>query len=480
MPRAPLPPGPKGHFLIGNLLPIARDTPAALLGWAREYGDVVRFRLGTMTNYMLNHPEDIEMVLRGNHGNFRKDWLTRNLSSSLGEGLITSEGETWRRQRRLAQPAFQLNQIEKYSTGMVSLAERLCQQWRPGETRDLYVDMLRLALDNIGRTLFGANAGGLAAEAGRILEVAMEFIASPIYMFPRLHWLPLPKVRRYRRACRRLDELMFKTIDQSRSSGLEGEDLLSRLLVMRDEDGSCMSDVQLRDELVTLFFAGHETTALVMSFTFYLLAHHPAAVARLEAEVEEVLHGRLPTAADVPRLRYTEWVIKESMRLYPPVPTIFREALSDCEIRGYFVPRGTSLWLAQWVVHRDPRWFDQPEEFRPERWDQDLARRLPRGAYFPFGDGPRICIGNQFAMMETVLLLATIAQRYRLELAPDFVLELMHSVTLRPKHGVRVMVRQREDNAGRRESCKIEGTTPRALVDSGTIPSPASRISPTE
>src|ERR1051326_8860059 len=219
---------------------------------------------------------------------------------------------------------------------------------------------------------------------------------------------------------------MFKTIDQSRSSGLEGEDLLSRLLVLRDEDGSRMSDAQLRDELVTLFFAGHETTALVMSFTFYLLAHHPAAVARLEAEVNEVLHGRLPTAADVPRLRYTEWVIKQSMRLYPPVPTIFREALSDCEIRGYFVPRGTSLWLAQWVVHRDPRWFDQPEEFRPERWDQDLARRLPRGAYFPFGDGPRVCIGNQFAMMETVLILATIAQRYRLELAPDFVLKLVH------------------------------------------------------
>jgi cytochrome P450 len=255
-------------------------------------------------------------------------------------------------------------------------------------------------------------------------------------------------VRRYRRARRQLDALLFKTIDQRRASGQEGEDLLSRLLAMRDEDGSRMSDAQLRDELVTLFLAGHETTALAMSFTFYLLAQHPSAIARLETEVDEVLQGRLPTAADVPQLRYTEWVIKESMRLYPPAPGIGREALSDCEIRGYFVPRGTQLSLAQWVVQRDPRWFDQPEEFRPERWDNDLARRLPRGAYFPFGDGPRICIGNQFAMMETVLILATIAQRYRLELAPDYVLELMPSVTLRPKHGVQVVVRRREGLPG--------------------------------
>ncbi len=244
---------------------------------------------------------------------------------------------------------------------------------------------------------------------------------------------------------------MYQTIAQRRAAlgrGLEaspsaGDDLLSRLLAVRDEDGSQMTDAQLRDELVTLFLAGHETTALAMSFIFYLLAQNPAAVTRLEAELDEVLQGRLPTATDVPRLRYTEWVVKEAMRLYPPAPGIGREALSDCEIRGYFVPKGTQLSLVQWVVQRDPRWYDRPEEFRPERWDNDLARRLPRGAYFPFGDGPRICIGNQFAMMETVLILATIAQRYRLELAPGYVLDLMPSVTLRPKHGVRLVVRSR-------------------------------------
>jgi cytochrome P450 len=204
-----------------------------------------------------------------------------------------------------------------------------------------------------------------------------------------------------------------------------------------------MTDRELRDEVVTLFLAGHETTALALSYSFYLLATHPEAEARLSAELAEVLRGRPPTSADVPRLRYAEWVAKESMRLYPPAPSIGREAINDCEIGGYHVPKGTQIGLMQWVVHRDPRWFDEAEAFRPERWDNDLAKRLPRGAYFPFGDGPRVCIGNHFAMMETVLILATVLQRYRLELAPGYKLELFPSITLRPKHGVQVVVRER-------------------------------------
>jgi cytochrome P450 len=326
---------------------------------------------------------------------------------------------------------------------MVALTQQLLQTWQPGQARDVHADMMRLALEIVGQTLFGANVGGLADEVGRILEDAMHFFASPVFLFPWLSWLPLPVTRRFRRVCRQLNDLMYKTIAHRRASGGEGDDLLSRLLLVRDEDGSQMTDAQLRDELVTLFLAGHETTALAMSFIFYLLALHPEAVTRLEAELDAVLGGRPPTTDDVPRLRYTDWVVKEAMRLYPPAPGIGREALTDCEIRGYFVPRGTQLSLAQWVVHRDPRWYEQPDDFRPERWDNDLARRLPRGAYFPFGDGPRICIGNYFAMMEAVLILATVAQRYRLELVPGYVLDLFPSVTLRPKHGMQMVVRSR-------------------------------------
>jgi cytochrome P450 len=443
MARLPLPPGPPGHFLLGHIMAFWRDPLSYTSLWAKTYGDVVRLRLGTLVVYQITHPDDIEWVLRGNHRKFRKDRMTRNLSSLLGKGLLTSEGEVWRRQRRLAQPAFQTDQIEKYSKVMVDLTQRLLADWQPGQTRDVHADMMRLALEIVGQTLFGAQVGDMADEVGRILEVGMAFFASPMSLFPRLYWLPLPGNIRFRRACRQLDALMYKTIAQRRASGGEGEDLLSRLLAVRDDDGTQMSDAQLRDELITLFLAGHETTALAMSFTFYLLAQHPDVVARLELEVDEVLQGRPATAADVPNLRYTEWVIREAMRLYPPAPGIGREALEDCQIRGFFVPKGTQISLVQWVVQRDSRWYDHPDEFRPERWDNDLARRLPRGAYFPFGDGPRICIGMQFAMMETVLILATLAQRYRLDLAPGYVLDLAPSVTLRPKQGVRLVVRPR-------------------------------------
>jgi cytochrome P450 len=272
----------------------------------------------------------------------------------------------------------------------------------------------------------------------------MKYFASLIVWVPWLQKLPLPANKRYRRAAAELDAVVFETIAQRRASPAHEDDLLGRFLASHDDDGSGMSDRQLRDELVTLFLAGHETTALALSFCCYLLAKHPEVEGRLAAELEDVLGGQLPAVEHVGRLRYTEWVVKESMRLYPPAPSIGREALADCEIGGYAVPKGTQIALMQWIVHRDPRWFDQPEAFRPERWDNDLARRIPRCAYFPFGDGPRICIGNQFAMMEAILGLATIYQRFHLELAQGFKLDLMPSVTLRPKGGVRMIVHDRK------------------------------------
>jgi cytochrome P450 len=437
-----IPPGPRGHFLFGHTFRAIGDPLDFPTRCAREYGDLVRLRLGWMVVYLLSHPEHIELVLRGNHRNFRKDRGTRLLAGALGQGLLTSEGDTWRRQRQLAQPAFQLDQIQKYGAVMVAYTERMLQGWKAGEARDVHADMMRLTLDIVARTLFGTSVAGQAETVGRVLDVVMTYYASVVSLFPWLQWLPTPGNRRYRRAKRDLDAVIYDTIARRRADG-PGEDLLSRLLSLRDEAGQGMTDRQLRDEVVTLFLAGHETTALALSYSFYLLATHPEAEARLSAELSEVLHGRPPTSADVPRLRYTEWVAKESMRLYPPAPSIGREAINDCEIGGYHVPKGTQIGLMQWIVHRDPRWFDGPAAFKPERWDNDLAKRLPRGAYFPFGDGPRICIGNHFAMMETVLILATVLQRYRLELAPGYRLELFPSITLRPKHGVHVVVRER-------------------------------------
>jgi cytochrome P450 len=438
------PPGPRGNLLLGSLLPVMREPFEFATRCARQYGDVVRMRVGPMVVYSVVHPDLIEQVLRRDQRNFIKDKGTRMLSELLGQGLLTSEAEVWRRQRRLAQPAFPLEQIQKYGRVMVACAERMLQGWQDGQTRDVHADMTGLTIEIAGQTLLGAS---MAAETGRVsraMNDAMIYFAGPALWFPGYKWLPTPGNLRFRRARRELDQVMYGTIAKRRAEGAAGgEDLLSRLLAARDEDNSQMTDRQLRDELVTLFLAGHETTAQALSFTFYLLARHPAAAMRLAAEVDEVLQGRLPSSADVPRLQYAEWVIKESLRLYPPAPNIGREALCDCEIGGYHIPKGAQIALVQWVVQRDPRWFDDPETFRPERWDKDLARRIPRCSYFPFGDGPRICIGTQFAMLESVLVLASVVQRYELALAPGYRLEIFPSVTLRPRHGVSMIVRKR-------------------------------------
>jgi cytochrome P450 len=444
MTSTKLPPGPNAFSFVGNLWEAIRHPLTFPTLMARRYGDVVRAPVGTLVFYMFTHPDDIEYVLRNNHRNFSKDKGTRQLIGLLGEGLLTSEGDLWRRQRRLSQPAFQVEQVQKYGNAMVAYAERMLESWHSGQTRDIHTDMMKLTMEIVAQTLFGASVEGKTQEVGRIMDTVMKYYAGPMVWFPWLQQLPTPGNVRFRNAVKRLNAIIYETIGKRRAGETEGNDLLARLLAARDEDGGQMSDQQLRDELATLFLAGHETTALALSFCFYLLAKHPHVDSRLTRELDQVLDGRMPTARDVPRLHYTEWVVKETMRLFPPAPGIGREALNDCEIGGYFVPKGTQIALLQWVVHRDPRWYDDPESFKPERWDNDLAKRLPRCAYFPFGDGPRICIGNHFAMMEAVLVLATVAQRFRLELAPGFKLKLLPSVTLRPKTGVKMVVHERE------------------------------------
>ena len=440
------PPGPRGNFFLGSTFDYLRDPMGFIHGAMREYGDIVWLRLGNLRTYLISHPEHIEYVLRSHADNFMKDRLTRWLIPLLGEGLLTSEGSFWRRQRRLAQPAFQHSQIERYAAVMVVDTERMLESWCPGELRDPHEDLMRLTLGIVARTLFDAELSGDAETVGQSLEIVMNHFMSPMRWFGLLDYLPLPSSRRYWRAIARLDSIIYGIIRAHRAEGRDRGDLLSRLLTARDEENRGMTDRQLRDEIVTLVLAGHETTALTLFYAFYLLAQSPQAEERLAAELRAVLPDRPPTAADVPKLKYTEWVIRESMRLYPPAWGIAREALDDCEIGGYHVPKGTQLFLTQWLVHRDRRWFDDPEVFSPERWDNELIKRLPRCAYFPFGDGPRVCIGNHFAMMEAVLILATIARRYRLIIEPGQTLELLPSITLRPKHGLRMRLYARDDS----------------------------------
>jgi cytochrome P450 len=433
-----LPPGPRGHFLSGNLPEFRRDRLEFLTSCARDYGDVVRLRFGSRRLYLVSHPDLIEEVLVTQSRNFIKHFALRLNPLVLGKGLLTSEGDFWLRQRRLIQPAFGKQRIAAYAPVMVSAAQEVIGSWQPGETRDIMAEMMRLTLQIAAKTLFDADTTREASNVGDALKVLQEsFLARFNYLLPVPLWVPTRRNLRLRRAVRRLDNILYGFIRQRRASEVDKGDLLSLLLHARDEDdGGQMTDQQVRDEAMTLFLAGHETTALAMTWTWSLLANSSEADARLIAELRQVLSGRPPTVEDLPRLKYTEMVIQESMRLRPPAYLIGREALQACEIGGYRVPRGTTVLMSPWVLHHDKRYFDDPDRFRPERWAAGLAQRIPKFAYFPFGGGPRICIGNTFAMMETVLVLATIAPHWRFTLAPGAQVEPIPTFTLRPRHGV--------------------------------------------
>jgi cytochrome P450 len=433
------PPGPKGHLLGDNLREYARDPLSFLSGCAREHGDVVRLRLMGQTLYLLSHPDLIEYVLVENNRNFTKTRLLRRNRRLLGEGLLTSEGEVWRRQRRLAQPAFHRKRVAAYGEVMAAFAERSLEGWRDGETIDVHEVMMRLTLEVVAKCLFDADVRAEANEVGRAMKVALEDFSSQRRLIRIPKSIPTPHNLRFERAARRLDEIVRTIIEERRKSGDEDRgDLLSMLMLATDESGQRMTDKQLRDEVMTLFLAGHETTANALSWTFWLLSLNAEAESKLAAELGRVLGGRAPTVADLPNLPYVERILRESMRLYPPAWVMGREAIGECEVGGYRMPAGTTALMSQWVVHRNPRYHDDPERFDPDRWTAEYEEGLPRFAYFPFGGGPRQCIGASFAMTEASLILATVAQRFRMELAPDQRVEPYASVTLRPKAGIRM------------------------------------------
>ncbi|HXI56262.1 MAG TPA: cytochrome P450 [Polyangia bacterium] len=418
----------------------------------RRYGAFVRTRL-PLQLYFVADPTCIEEILVKKADQFRKDRTSRLLARVVGNGLLVNEGASWRRQRRLLQPAFHQRQLASYAAVMVGAIERAAATWQAGQVRNVHEDMMGVTMNIVAETLFGTDVSADTGHIGRIISELMEEFGRILGLAARYQppaWVPTRANRRLRASTRKVDETILRIIEARRrqqngqdSQRTDGQDdLLSLLIRARDEDGSVMTDAQVRDEAMTLFLAGHETTALALTYSLYLLANNPQCQARLCDELQRVLGGRAPGLGDLENLKYTDAVVLEAMRLFPPAWALGRQALTDVEIGGYQFRKGAEFVMSPWVVHRDPKTFDDPEAFKPQRWDNDLAHRLPRFAYFPFGGGPRVCIGNRFAMMEAKLVLAVALQRFRFEVAPETALTLFPSVTLRPRHGVRLRLRQ--------------------------------------
>lgn len=441
-----LPPGPKGHFLLGNLAAVSRDWLGFYAQCAREYGDVVHLRYLHVPICLLMHPRDIEYVLVTNTGNFTKSADYRALARVLGNGLLTNEGKAWQRQRGLIQPAFRRENILSYVPVMISAASRMLNSWSCGKPRNVHADMMAVTLEIVAQCLFGAEVAGVADRVGKAMQVVTDrFItdASQALLIP--FDLPDFLAPARRNAISDLDEIINGIIRERRALHQRRGDLLDTLLHARDAEGQPMTDAQLRDEVMTLFLAGHETTAISLSWTCYLLSQHPQVEAKLVEELHDILGDREPMSEDLSRLRYTEMVLKESMRLYPAVWGIGRKAIADCEIGGYRVTEGTNIFIFQSLTHRDPRFFPNPDAFDPERWREDPIRsgKIPRFAYFPFGGGPRVCVGAAFAMLEATLLLAMIQRAFHLDLVPGHLVKPLPTVTLRPMHGIRVTAHRR-------------------------------------
>jgi cytochrome P450 len=413
---------------------------------ADQYGDISYFKFGPQEAFFINHPDLIKEVLVTNNHHFVKGLVLQRAKRLLGEGLLTSEKDFHRRQRRLSQPAFHRQRIANYADTMTEYALRATEQWHDGETRDVSQDMMRLTLAIVGKTLFDADVESDATDVGEAMAVLMElFDMLRLPFYDILKRLPLPQLRRFDTAKAKLDSIIYRLIEDRRRSGKDQGDLLSMLLLAQDVegDGGQMSDAQVRDEAITIFLAGHETTANAMTWTWYLLSQYPEVETALHDELREVLGSRAPSFNDVPQLKYTEMVLAESMRLYPPVWALGRLADKTSQLRGFTVPRKALVIMSQHVMHRDSRYFPDPLRFDPARWQPAERDARPQFSYFPFGGGPRRCIGEGFAWLEGILLLATIAHRWRLRLAPNHRVALKPLITLRPKYGMKMILERR-------------------------------------
>jgi cytochrome P450 len=464
-----LPPGPKGKLFVGNLFDFRRNPPEFLLNAANQHGDVAYFTFGPQKVFLVNSPELIKDILVTNPKNFIKSRGLQMAKRFLGEGMLTSEGEFHRRQRRLAQPAFHRQRIANYADSMVYYTTKLRNGWNDGETLDVSHEMMRVTLSIVGKTLFDAEVESEASEIGEALTALLKMFERITNPFATLiAKLPLPSNARMDKARQRLDETIYRIINERRKSNEDRGDLLSMLLMAQDEegDGSGMTDQQVRDESLTLFLAGHETTANALTWTWYLLSQNPEAEAKFHEEIDTVLAGRLPTFADVPNLRYTEKVFAESMRLYPPAWTIGRQVLNDFPLGQYIAPKGSILLMSPYVMHHTARFYPEPFQFDPERWVPEARDARPKFSYFPFGGGPRVCIGEQFAWMEGILLLATIGQHWRMRLAEGHTVQPQPMITLRPKYGMKMVLQRRQESSGQKqfEAVNISCSEPAVVI----------------
>ena len=441
------PPGPKQFLPLANLVSMRGNPIQFLSRLADEYGDVAYFKLGPNSMYLVSRPDYIKDVLVTNHKNFLKGRGLQRAKVTLGEGLLTSEGELHLRQRRMMQPAFHRQRVAGYGATMVQYGVRMRERWRDGATLDMSEEMARLTLAIVGKTLFDADVESDAKDVGRALATTLLMFRRLTLPFSELlDKLPLPSNRRFQESREYLDSIIYRIIEERRASGEDRGDLLSMLLQAHDVegDGSGMSDRQLRDEALTIFLAGHETTANALTWTWYLLSQHAEVEAQLHAELDTVLNGMLPTVEDLPRLSYTEMVLSESMRLYPPAWLLGRIAIADYPIGEYTVPAGSTILMSQYIVHHDRRYYPLPFRFDPQRWTPEAKASRPRFAYFPFGGGPRQCIGESFAWMEGILLIATLAQKWRMSHVPSHKVDMQPLITLRPKYGMRMILHARK------------------------------------
>ncbi len=432
-----LPPGPKGTLLGGSIRQFRAGLLNFLLETAREYGPLASFRIGPKRVFLASGHNLIEQVLVTDAKHYIKHFGARAFKPVLGNGLVTSEGAFWHRQRKLVQPAFLKARVQSYVPAMVELTNQMLNAWTSGKRVQIDFEFEALTSKIALKTLFDLDDHGDRERFDGVLKLAFDLMNARLRRIIKLPlWVPTPANLRLQRAIAELDRTVQGFIASGRSRHHHGNDLLSRLLLAQHEDGRPMSDRQLRDEAMTLYLAGHETTALTLAWSWYLLSQHRRVEEKLVSEWQRVLRGVTPTAQHLQRLPYTAAVIAESMRLFPPVYVIGREATTELELGGYRVKPGYTVLMSQWVNHRDQNFFPDPEEFRPERWQDGLAKRLPKFAYYPFGGGQRICVGSTFALIEATIILAAVGQHYRFTVDPDAVIDIKPQITLLPANGI--------------------------------------------
>lgn len=424
--------------------------PLGFLTRTQKLGEVVRLRFLFSPTYLISHPESIKYVLQEHARNYNKDLITYTMFQPfLGQGLLTNDGPSWLHQRRLIQPAFHRTRLTTYGTLMTEATGAMLERWQAGSERgtplQMEEEMMRLTLRIVGQTLFSLDLSQETSTVGPAVTTVLKLFGDYVFRpFPPLS-VPTMRNRRLLRAIHALDQVVYRMIAERRTLQTDTGDLLSMLLLAQDEEtGQGMNDRQVRDEVMTLLLAGHETTANTLTWTWYLLSQSPEIEHRLHTEVNEVLGGRVPTVADLPELKYTRMVLEEALRLYPPAPILSRKAIAADELRGYPIAANSLIMISPYAVHRHPALWEEPEQFDPERFTPERVAARPSYAYFPFGGGTRMCIGNHFAMMEAQLILSTVAQRYRLRLISGHPVEAQMTVTLRPRFGLPMTIHATE------------------------------------